>query len=407
MGLLKTAPPLSGRMGALWCLSGIQQSAVVEFGCMGHMAYGRTFLHRMGAFGSNLYSTHIGETDIAMGDTSRLTRAVEWVSETQGIKNIFLLPSSVPEVIGIDIKAIAQELSPSLPDTRLIPITSGGFDISGNKGIELTLLKLCKTFPQDIKRTELPTFNIIGSCADMFNFHGDAAEISRLVSGAFHMEPLCTLTSATSISDMEKLGAAHLNIVIRREGEACAKYLENRFGTPFLMARPYGIDGTIQWLEQIAAICGKEYDQSFVCHEKVITAKQIEPMQVVLSRYQRVHTEESRLILAGHADVVSGISKFGKEFLGFSHVEGYCDCPEMKDADIAYLDEAAKENIAEDSRGFLMGSGELLKMAGKDQSLQIAMPDNIWRHAFEPPLVGFRGAVNLVSAWANEMLRKD
>lgn len=407
MGLHKTAPPLSGRMGALWCLSGIEQSAVVEFGCMGHMAYGRTFLHRMGSFGSHLYSTHIGETDIAMGDTSRLTRAVEWVSEIQGIKNIFLLPSSVPEVIGTDIKAIAKELSSGFPDTRLIPLTTGRFDNSGHKGIELTLLELCRIFPQEISRTERPTFNIIGSCADMFRFQSDAAEISRLVSGAFEMNQIGTLTSGTSIAELEKLGAAHLNLIIRREGEAVAKYLENRFGTPYLMARPYGIRGTVKWLEDIAAICGLQCNKAFLSHEKEIACKQIEPMQVVLSRFQRVHREESRLILAGHADVVSGIARYGIEFLGFAHVECYCDCPKMANADIAYLDDIAKENIANDPKGFLMGSGELLRMAGKDQSLQISTPDNIWRHAYEPPLVGFRGAVNLAAVWANEMLRKD
>ncbi|MDR2022074.1 MAG: hypothetical protein LBQ71_02205 [Hungatella sp.] len=78
----------------------------------------------------------------------------------------------------------------------------------------------------------------------------------------------------------------------------------------------------------------------------------------------------------------------------------YCDCPHM-----AYLDDKAKERIAGDSRGILMGSGELLHMAKRDQSLQIATPDDIWRHSYEPPLVGFRGAVNLAAVWANEIMR--
>ena len=100
MGLYKTTPLQSGRMGTLWCLSGIRESAVVEYGCMGHMVYGRTFLHRMGSQGSRLYSTHISETDIAMGDTSRLKRSVEQVSEMEDIRAIFLLASSTPEVAG-------------------------------------------------------------------------------------------------------------------------------------------------------------------------------------------------------------------------------------------------------------------------------------------------------------------
>jgi len=405
MGLYKTAPPLSGRMGSLWCLSGIAQSAVIEFGCMGHMAYGRTFLHRMGSYGGKLYSTHIGETDIAMGDTSRLTRAVEWVSENQGIKTIFLLPSSVPEVIGIDLKALAQEMSPQFPDTRLIPLTAGGFDVCGHKGVEFTLLELCKTLPKEVHQTKQPTFNIIGSCADMFRFHADAAEIARLASGAFGMEHLCTMTSASSISQLETLGAAHFNFVIRREGEAAAKYLKERFGTPYITGRAYGIQGTLDWLEDAAAICGRQADKSFIRQEKENALEQISPMQTVLARFLRVHRGENKLVLAGHADVVPGIAEYGKECFGFSRTECYCDCPEMAGKDMAYLDDSAKERVAFDSKGFLMGSGELLHMAKRDQSLQIAVPDHIWRHAYEPPLAGFRGAVNLAAVWTNEMVR--
>lgn len=405
MGLYKTAPPLSGRMGSLWCLSGIAQSAVIEFGCMGHMAYGRTFLHRMGSYGGKLYSTHIGETDIAMGDTSRLTRAVEWVSENQGIKTIFLPSSSVPEVIGIDLKALAQEMTPQFPDTRLIPLTAGGFDVSGHKGVEFTLLELCKTLPKEVQQTEQPTFNIIGSCADMFRFHADAAEIARLASGAFGMEHLCTMTSASSISQLETLGAAHFNFVIRREGEAAAKYLKERFGTPYITGRPYGIQGTLDWLEDAAAICGRQADKSFIRQEKENALEQISPMQSVLARFLRVHRGENKLVLAGHADVVPGIAEYGKECFGFSRTECYCDCPEMAGKDMAYLDDSAKERVAYNSNGFLMGSGELLHMAKRDQSLQIAVPDHIWRHAYEPPLAGFRGAVNLAAVWTNEMVR--
>ncbi|PWJ51838.1 nitrogenase component 1 [Faecalicatena contorta] len=407
MGLYKTVPPLSGRMGALWCLSGIADSAVIEYGCMGHMAYGRTFLHRMGSYGGHLYSTHIGETDIAMGDTSRLSRAIEWVSEKEGIKTIFLLPSSVPEVIGVDLEAIAQELSPQFPDIVLIPFTAGGFDTWGDKGIEMTLLKLAETLPDNPVRTQKPSFNIIGSCADMFRFQADASEMARLVSGAFDMEHLCTMASRTSISKLEHLGDAHINLVVRREGEAAAKYLRRRYGTPYLMGRPYGLEGTLAWLEQIEVQCKLKVRESFVRGEKAEAMEQIEPMQTVLTRFLRVHREEARLILAGHADVVRGIEQCARELFGFETVTCYCDNPGMKSADINYLTDKVKEEIAAEQKGFLMGSQELLNMAEREQSLQISTPDYLWHHAYEPPFVGFRGAVHLASLWTNEMMRKD
>ncbi|PKK40721.1 hypothetical protein ABB02_00054 [Clostridiaceae bacterium JG1575] len=213
MGLYKTTPPISARMAALWCVSGIQDAAVLEYGCMGHMAYGRTFLHRMGSNAAKLYSTHLGETDIAMGDTHRLTRAVQQVSQTEGISTIFLLPSSVPEVIGMDWDAIATELSLELPNTRVIPLPVGGFDKDRQQGVENTLLHLVKVLSKDPCPKEHRLFNIIGSCPDLYAFHPDAAELTRLVKGAFGATPLCILSSDTTVAQVEQMGGG--------AGESC------------------------------------------------------------------------------------------------------------------------------------------------------------------------------------------
>lgn len=407
MGLYKTTPPLSGRMGALWCLSGIADSAVIEYGCMGHMAYGRTFLNHMGAFGSKLYSTHIGETDIAMGDTSRLTKVIRQILDTERIKTIFLLPSSVPEITGIDLAAIAQELSPQFPDSNLIPLSVGGFDMCGHKGIELTLLQLVKTLSKNTAPTPSLTFNIIGSCADMYNFLPDAAEIERLVSNTFSARLLCAMTSGTHVSKIEAMGGAHFNLVIRREGEAAARYLKERFGTPYLMARPYGIDGTRDWLRQLEKEFKLLANKEFIQQEYQKATEQIKVMQTMAARFLRAHKAVSKLTLAGHADVTSGIAKYGKRAFGFDQTICYCDCACMNSHDIPYTTDEIKLELAKDNRGFLMGNDELLGLSKRKQNLQIASPDNLWHHAYEPPLVGYRGAVHLATVWANEIMQRD
>lgn len=54
-------------------------------------------------------------------------------------------------------------------------------------------------------------------------------------------------------------------------------------------------------------------------------------------------------------------------------------------------------------KGYLMASGEALEWAGRNTELQISNPDTKWRlHPYEPPLVGFRGAVHLANLWINE-----
>ena len=93
MGLYKFRPPFSGRMGTLWTLAPIRGAVLLEYGCMGHMNYARVFLSRAGVPDAcKLYSTHIDETDIALGGTERLERAVAAVAQRDKPPVLFLLP---------------------------------------------------------------------------------------------------------------------------------------------------------------------------------------------------------------------------------------------------------------------------------------------------------------------------
>lgn len=177
MGLYKNTPPLAGRIGTLWTLSTIRESAVVEFGCMGHTVYARTFSSKMGAQGSQLYSIHIRETDIAMGDTTRLSNAITEIVKDNNIKTIFLLPSTVPEIIGIGLNAIAMEFSFEYPEIDFITFNTRSFNMKLSTGIEKTLLTLAKKLTRDNDKSEKPSYNIIRSCADLFNFHAYCIEL--------------------------------------------------------------------------------------------------------------------------------------------------------------------------------------------------------------------------------------
>ena len=117
MGLHRFKPMPSGRMGIFWTLSGIKDAAVVEFGCMGHNLYSGSCLKQAGMYeekGALLYTTYIDETDIAMGDTGRLEATLRYVIDHDRPEVIFLQPSAVPEVVGTDLKAVANVLQEDL-----------------------------------------------------------------------------------------------------------------------------------------------------------------------------------------------------------------------------------------------------------------------------------------------------
>ncbi|EGO62509.1 nitrogenase component 1 [Acetonema longum] len=406
MGLHKFRPVPSGRMGMLWTLASIRNSALLEFGCMGHMLYGRVFLNRAGVVDAcRLYSTHIDETDIALGDTARLSSAVADIAQRDKPRILFFLPSAVPEIIGTDIPALCRELQPAYPDMRLFPFSNGGFDISQYHGVQETLLYLVQTLPHEVPKTPLPTFNLIGSCADLFRFQADAEEIARILQGAFRLTPLCVMTSAASVEQIEQMGGAHINLVFRREGLPAAEHLQKQFGTPYLLGRPYGIRGTCEWIEQVAQITGITPDRAYVNEQRDEALRLISP-SLPSFRHLREQPENGRLSVGGHADVVKGILAFACGELFLPKGICWCDSPDMADEEIPYFtEEQWTQAMESQENGLFMASGEALKWAGRNRELQIANPDTAWRlNPYEPPFTGFRGALHLASLWINEAL---
>lgn len=409
MGLYKFKPIPSGRMGTLWTLASIRGAALLEFGCMGHMLYGRVLLERVGiADACKLYSTHIDETDISLGGAERLGRAVADIAQRDRPRCLFLLPSAVPEVIGVDLPALCRELQPDYPDMRLLPFACGGFDITQYRGVQEALALLIKTLPVNAERTAQPTFNLIGSCADLFRFQADAAELIRIMEGAFRIKPLCVMTSDTSVEDIEQTGGAHVNLVFRREGLPAAGYLQERFGTPYLFARPYGIRGTCEWIGRVSQLTDISPDRSFVEGQREEALRLISPALPMLRHVSREHPENGRVSAGGHADVVGGILSFACGELSLSRGACWCDSPDVAEEELPYFEEEQwTEAIQSQGKTLLMASGEALEWAERDTELQIANPDVKWRlNPYEPPFVGFRGAVHLANLWVNAILKE-
>ncbi len=410
MGLHRFSPPLSGRMGILRTLASIRDSAIIEYGCMGHMMYGRMFLNRAGVSGAaKTYSTHIDEADISLGDTTRLNRAIAEIVEKDKPKVIFLLPSSVPQVIGTDLPAICRELQPEYPDIPLIPFGYGGFDVFGYRGVQEALLLLAKTLPIDIEKSKQKTFNIIGSCADLFRFQADADELIRIMEGSFGIKPTCVMTSHTNVDDICNMGNASINLVIRREGIPAAEYLQERFGIPYLVGRPYGTKGTIKWIKDIEEILNIPLNVEFIRSEEEILKNQTLPTIPFFKHIFRSHPEEGTIYLGGHADVVEGILTYATEEMMFNKGLCWCDSSDMSSEEIPYLTEEEWTTIIRSNKkGVLMASGEALEWGGRNLSLQISNPDTKWRlNPYLSPFVGFRGALNLIDLWLNAALDQD
>lgn len=413
MGLYRFRPPPSGRMGILWTLSTIRDAALVEFGSMGHMVYARVALERMGVSGAcGLYATHLNENDIALGSTDRLFEAVRSIMEEAAPQAVFLLPSSVPEIIGTDLGALAQELRQLHPEVPFMAFGKGGFHEDASHGVEEALCVLARELalpvpeqqPAEEQQAEEETFNIIGSCVDRFRFRADAAELERLMLGAFGMKPQCVMAAGASVESLRTLGAARINLAVRGEATAASSVLRDRFGTPYVEGIPYGMEGTTCWLRQVGEALGRRPDTGFVERE-LAEAQKAASQTKQLIRYRK---GKARLFLGGPAEAVSGISMFAREELGMI-VEAVWRDSHYGESALPFYSEREWMETAKAAEGaILMASGQTLKWAGRPDKLQIANPDLAWRlNPYAPPFVGYRGSLHLMELWVQEINREN
>lgn len=85
----------------------IQNAIVLEYGPAGTTHFGGGLYSSLGIrLSQSLFTTHISEDDVIMGDVTRLEKAIVEIDETYEPKVIFVVASAVIAVIGTDIKGV-------------------------------------------------------------------------------------------------------------------------------------------------------------------------------------------------------------------------------------------------------------------------------------------------------------
>ncbi|WP_238905435.1 nitrogenase component 1 [Clostridium sp. YIM B02506] len=394
MGLYKYYSIPSDRMGALWTLLSIRGACILEFGTAGTTRFALNNFHKMkGVQNGQLYTTHLDENDIAMGDVSRMDKAIDDIVNEGLATNIFLMSSTVSSVIGIDLEAYCYIYSEKYPHINFIYISNDGFKGDWTLGVKNTLETLVAHIPKEANKSENFTYNIIGACADDYNYVADCMEVDRIMKEGFNGETICTLTSNTSIKEIENMGAAHLNIVMRSEGEEAAKVLERNFGTPYVMGRPYGLKGTFEWIKKIEKEAKISIKKEFVENEEKLLKEKIDEASLVL--------RNKSICLSGHYDVVRGIRDFLRDEIGININNIWCSSPSLSTEEVPFYEEKIwEEIILKGDYDILMGNGVVTNIGKENcKKLQIDLPNLVYSRGEQDdnPYVGFKGALCILN----------
>ena len=306
MSLVRFLPTPSDRMGIIWSLLAVQGAIVLEYGPAGTTHYSMGLYGGLGLrFQNRMFTTHMSEDDVVMGDVTRLEDAIVELDESYAPKVIFVVASSVTAVIGTDIKGVCRYMQNEVK-AKLVAFEQGGFRGDYSIGLAETYKLLVRNLPKKDVAQEAGVYNIIGASAWRYRMASDIWEVKSLLDEALGLSCNACLCCDTSVEELEDIGLAQVNIVLGNEGLAAAKYLQEKFGTPYVYAVPYGYNGTLSFLAQVGEAVGREPDSMVLLR--------LQTKEKSLSRLSLFtmmgNNKPKKAVVKGDYDLVQGVSAF-------------------------------------------------------------------------------------------------
>ena len=306
MSVVRFLPTPSDRMGIIWSLLAVQGAIVLEYGPAGTTHYSMGLYGGLGLrFQNRMFTTHMSEDDVVMGDVTRLEDAIVELDESYAPKVIFVVASSVTAVIGTDIKGVCRYMQNEVK-AKLVAFEQGGFRGDYSIGLAETYKLLVRNLPKKDVAQEAGVYNIIGASAWRYRMASDIWEVKSLLDEALGLSCNACLCCDTSVEELEDMGLAQVNIVLGNEGLAAAKYLQEKFGTPYVYAVPYGYNGTLSFLAQVGEAVGREPDSMVLLR--------LQTKEKSLSRLSLFtmmgNNKPKKAVVKGDYDLVQGVSAF-------------------------------------------------------------------------------------------------
>ncbi|MGA2917342.1 nitrogenase component 1 [Methanoregula sp.] len=238
--------------GALSVTSRIRDAATIVHGPKGCSHHNFSLLHATWLDNDeillpDLVSTGLSEQDIVFGGEAALRRSLDRAAG-RNVKAIFVLSTCIVETIGDDVESVCEQ-EYGLP---VIHIPTAGF-LGGTfqDGVNNALITLAGTVDPGDK---VPGVNVIGEMNLEYEVEENYTEIARLLDG-LGLPVSLRFVHDIPFDRISRLGSAQLNILRNTALVPVGRYLEDRFGTPFIPSFPHGLSDTLAFLESVASCC--------------------------------------------------------------------------------------------------------------------------------------------------------
>ncbi len=261
--------------------------------------------------------TNVFEKQVIFGGTARLREQIKNTVKVMEGDLYVVISGCATEIVGDDIGAMTKEAYEQ--GYPVIHISTPGFkgnSFQAYKKVVTGIIEELSRFNNSEITIDTELVNIFGLLPNIDPYwEGNLEELERLLKEAgLTSNPL--FGQKSSVENWKKIRAARLNIAYTGYGLAIAKYLEKKYGTPYLYLEklPVGLEGTEELLEKLAAAYPDKKERI-----EQVGQKERERYLYYLAKlapyYYRYHIQKE-IALVGASPVVAALGSFLKQSLG-------------------------------------------------------------------------------------------
>ncbi len=248
---------LQGAVSVLKSINGVVPIVHSTAGCAAQEKYISNTANGYAADNYTIACTSVIEKQVIFGGTSRLREQIKNTVKVLEGELYVVVSGCATEIVGDDIGAMTKEAAEQ--GYPVINISTPGFKghsfdayTKVTKGIVEGLSKIHETKAS----TDTDLINVFGIAPNLDPYwEGNLEELSLLLEAAgFKTNPLFGFRS--SVDNWKQIRNAGLNVVFTEWGLEIARYLEEKYGTPYIYIAEanLGIEGVEEILEKLASV---------------------------------------------------------------------------------------------------------------------------------------------------------
>ncbi len=229
--------------------------------------------------------TDMDESSTIFGGTDRLRETLEKEIDV-GRKDIAVITSCAPGIIGDDVKGVIDTISSEHPDVRIVYIKEDG-NLKGDhmQGLIDACIEITKSLAvKDLPKKDI--VNLVGVKPMATNITDNLSLISDLLS-KIDVGIGCTFMGNCTVDSIKNMTSAELSILVTKDQFATMQkaFLEDSYGMRFSNCIiGTGLYSTEEWLREVAKEFSKESAaESLISELEKEYSMRCEPLKKVMS----------------------------------------------------------------------------------------------------------------------------